>query len=119
MRAFSTVRDLPLAASVGLLQVAAETDWGISRMSQDYVELPGSGDFELRRLDRVLSELTRPSLAEDSIAPATRVALVQLGICVAGDASRMDLVERLWGRKRSLLRQMSSRSDWGTFQPVA
>jgi hypothetical protein len=88
-------------------------------MSQDYVDLRGSGAFELGRLDRVLSELTRPALGKSSIAPATRVALMQLGICVAGDASRRDLVERLWGRKRSLLRQMNSTSDWGTFQPVA
>lgn len=88
-------------------------------MSQDYVDLRGSGAFELRRLDRVLSELTRPSLAENSIAPDTQVALAQLGIGVAGDTSRRDIVERVWGRKRSLLRQMSSSSDWGTFQPVA
>jgi hypothetical protein len=88
-------------------------------MSQDYVELRGSGASEIRKLDRLLSELTRPALGEDSIAPPTRVALVQLGICVAGDASRRDLVERLWGRKRSLLRQMNSTNDWGTFQPVA
>ncbi|MEA2629423.1 MAG: hypothetical protein QOJ10_1883 [Chloroflexota bacterium] len=88
-------------------------------MSQDYVELPGSGASELRRLDRVLSELTRPSLAEESIAHPTRVALAQLGIFVAADASRRDLVERVWGRKRSLRSQMSSRNDWDTFQPVA
>jgi hypothetical protein len=88
-------------------------------MSQDYVELRGAGAFELRRLDRVLSELTRPALDECSIAPATRVALVQLGICVAGDASRRDLVERIWGRKRSVVRQMSSVNNWGPFQPVA
>jgi hypothetical protein len=88
-------------------------------MSQDYVDLRGSGAFELGRLDRILSELTRPALGGSSIAPATRVALMQLGICVAGDASRRDLVERLWGRKRSLLRQMNGTSDWGTFRPVA
>jgi hypothetical protein len=88
-------------------------------MSQDYVELRGSGAFELRRLDRVLSELTRPALDENSIAPATRVALVQLGICVAGDALRTDVIERLWGRKRSLLRQMGSTNNRGPFQPVA
>ena len=88
-------------------------------MSQDYVELRGSGAFEIRKLDRVLSELTRPALAEDSIAPATRVAVVRLGICVAGDASRRDLIERLWSRKRSVLRQMSATNNWGPFQPVA
>lgn len=101
------------------LHISVEKHWGVGRMSQDYVELPGSGASELRRLDRVLSELTRPSLAEESIAHPTRVALAQLGIFVAADASRRDLVERVWGRKRSLRSQMSSRNDWDTFQPVA
>jgi hypothetical protein len=86
-------------------------------MSQDYGELPGSGAFELRRLDRVLTELTRPFIAEDSLPPTTRVALAQLGMWVAGDASRRDLVERVWARKRSLLRFSSI--DRGPYQPVA
>jgi hypothetical protein len=88
-------------------------------MSQDYIEVRGSGALELRRVDHVLSELARPALDEDSIAPSTRLALVELGICVAGDASRRDLIERLWGRKRSLLRQLSDNSRWAPFRPVA
>jgi hypothetical protein len=88
-------------------------------MSQDHIELRGSCAFELRRIDRVLSELARPALDEDSIARSTRVALVQLGIFVAGDASRRDLVGQLWDRKRALLRQVSSTSDRGPFRPVA
>ena len=43
----------------------------------------------------------------------------QIGICVAGDATRRDLIERLWGRKRSLLRQMNAINESGPFQPVA
>jgi hypothetical protein len=112
------VRELPLAASVGLL-LAVKTNWGVIGMSQDYVELRGSGAFELRRLDNVLAELTRPALADDSITTATRAALLQLGICVTGDASRREIVERLWGRKRSVFRQMRSIDTWGPFQPVA
>jgi hypothetical protein len=50
---------------------------------------------------------------------ATLEALLAIGICVAGDASRRDLIERLWGRKRSLLRQMVAVGDWGPNQPVA
>jgi hypothetical protein len=86
-------------------------------MSQEHIELRGSGGLELRRLDRVLSELARPALYEDSMAPSTRDALLQMGICVGGDASRRDIIERLWGRKRSLLRQMSALGDRGPMQP--
>jgi hypothetical protein len=88
-------------------------------MSQEYIELRGSRAFELRRVDTVLSELARPVIDEESIAPSTRLALLQLGICVAGDASRKDLVERLWGRKRSLRRQLSALDDWGSMPPSA
>jgi hypothetical protein len=113
------MRKLPLAASVELLQAAVKTDWGVIGMSQDYVELRGSGAFELRKLDNILAELTRPALAPDSMTPATRAALLQLGICVVGDVSKREIVERLWGRKRSLLRQMRSTNSWGPYQPVA
>jgi hypothetical protein len=51
--------------------------------------------------------------------PAMREALLQLGIVVGGTASRKDLIERVWGRKRSLLRQRSSIGDRGPMQPVA
>ena len=75
--------------------------------------------IELRRVDRILSELTRPSLDQESISPQTRAAMVEVGIVVSGRASRKDLVERLWSRKRSLLRQVGSLGDWGPMQPVA
>ena len=88
-------------------------------MSQDHIELRGSNAMELRRVDRVISELARPILDEDSMSLSTREALLLLGICIAGDASRRDLIERLWGRKRSLLRQMSAVAGWGPMQPVA
>jgi hypothetical protein len=88
-------------------------------MSQDRFELRGSGSFELRRVDLVLAELARPVLCEDSVEAATRDALLQLGICVGGEASRRDLIERVWGRKRALLRQMSALDNWGPLQPVA
>ena len=88
-------------------------------MSQEYIELRGSSASELRRVDLVLAELARPVLHEDSVATATRDALLQLGICVGGDASRSDIIGRVWGRKRALLRQMSALDDWGPLQPVA
>jgi hypothetical protein len=88
-------------------------------MSQEHIELRGSSAVELRRVDLVLTELARPVLNEDSVEEATRHALLQLGICVGGEASRRDLIERVWGRKRALLRQMSALDDWGPLQPVA
>jgi hypothetical protein len=88
-------------------------------MSQEYIELRGSSAVELRRVDLVLSELARPMIDEESMPPATRQALLHLGICVGGEASRKDLIERVWERKRALLRQISEHDDWGPLQPVA
>ena len=88
-------------------------------MSQEHIELRGSSAFELRRVDFVLTELARPVLNDDSVEAATRDALLQLGICVGGEASRRDLIARVWSRKRALLRQMSALDDWGPMQPVA
>jgi hypothetical protein len=88
-------------------------------VSQEFIELRGSGVVELRRVDRILSELARPTLDDESISPSMRAAMVQVGIVVSGQASRKDLIERLWGRKRSLLRQVGSLGDWGPMQPVA
>jgi hypothetical protein len=88
-------------------------------MSQQHIELRGSCAFELQRVDRVLSELARPALHENSMAPSTLAAVAQLGIGAGDDLSRKELIERLWGRKRTLLRQMSSLGDWGPMRPVA
>lgn len=88
-------------------------------MSQENIELRSSSVVELRRLDCILSELARPTLDVESISPSTRAAMVQVGIVVSGQASRKDLVERLWGRKRTLLRLVVSLSDRGPMQPVA
>jgi hypothetical protein len=89
------------------------------RMSQEHIELRRFSVVELRRVDRMLAELARPTLDEESITPQTRAAMVQVGIVVSGRASRKDLVESLWSRKRSLLRQVGSLGDWGPMQPVA
>ena len=88
-------------------------------MSQEYVELRGLRAVELTRLDRILAELARPTLDGDSIPNSTRAAMVQVGIVVSGRASRKDLIESLWGRKRTLLRQPGSLGAWGPLQPVA
>ena len=88
-------------------------------MSQEYIGLPGSSAVELGRLNRILAELARPTLDEEAIAPSTRAAMVEVGIVVSGRASRKDLIDRLWGRKRSMLRHASSLGDLGPMQPVA
>jgi hypothetical protein len=88
-------------------------------MSQEHIELRGSSVVELRRVDRILTELARPTLDEESVTHQTRAAMVQVGIVVSGRASRQDLVESLWRRKRTLLRQGHSLGDWGRFRPVA
>jgi hypothetical protein len=88
-------------------------------VSQDHIELRGSSAFELRRVELVLAQLARPVLDEDSVWAATRDALLQLGICVGGEASRRDLIAQVWGRKRALLRRVRALDDWGPLQPVA
>jgi len=88
-------------------------------MSQDFMEMRGSRVIELRRLDRILSDLARPTLEEESMSPSTRAALMQVGVFVSGEASRRILIERLWARKRNLLRQGGSSADRGPWQPVA
>jgi hypothetical protein len=88
-------------------------------MSQDFMELRGSRVIELRRLDRILSDLARPTLEEDSMAPSIRAALMEIGIVVSGEASRAHLIERLWAHKRNLLRRAGQRADWGPWEPVA
>src|SRR5487761_599978 len=48
-------------------------------MSQDYIEILGTSVVELRRLDRILSELARPSLDEGAIAPPAGRLAQRLG----------------------------------------
>ena len=88
-------------------------------MSEEYIELRGSTFVDLRRVDLILSQLARPSLDQDSIPTSTRAAMVHVGIVVSGRPSRKDLIESLWRRKRSLLRQVSSLGDWNPLHPVA
>ncbi|HEX3507097.1 MAG TPA: hypothetical protein VHW94_01780 [Candidatus Dormibacteraeota bacterium] len=88
-------------------------------MSQEYNELRGGTVVELARVERILSEVARPTLDEDSLAHQTRAAMLHVGIVVSGRASRKDLIESLWSRKRSLRRQVASHGDWGPLQPVA
>jgi hypothetical protein len=74
----------------------------------------GTGAFgswlELHQLDRLLTQLTRPSLVGDGVSPALRDELRSLGLSVSR-TGRKELVERVWGRKRPLLRQLGLDDD--------
>src|SRR4029077_6289256 len=66
----------------------------------------GSGDaFELTRLNRALSLLARPALTDDWQARMTGGDLLDLGVFTGGRIPpRKELIERLWSRKRQVLR---------------
>jgi hypothetical protein len=70
----------------------------------------GGGDpFELTRLNRALDQLARPALSEDWHAPMTRSQLIDLGVFATGRGHRREeVIERLWSRKRRILRQVSA-----------
>jgi hypothetical protein len=75
--------------------------------------------FELTRLNRALTQLARPAMSDDWHAPLTRNELVDLGVFLVGrPPKREEVIERLWSRKRQILRQASARA-WDTQPPVA
>ena len=83
-------------------------------MSQGTFEFNGAHVFELTRLNRTLAQLARPGSREEWLSPLSRADLVGLGV-FAGDSAprRQELIERLWSRKRQLLRQASAADFWG------
>jgi hypothetical protein len=56
----------------------------------------GSNWLELNHLDRLLAQLTRPTLAGSEVTSPWR---------------RKELVQRMWGRKRPLLRGLEDDDD--------
>lgn len=88
-------------------------------MSQGTFEFTGHDAFELARLNSALARLARPATREEWLAPLTRADLGAIGV-FAGDRAplRKELIERLWSRKRQLLRQ-ARLDDWDTEPPVA
>jgi len=70
----------------------------------------GSSWAELNNLDRLLARLTRPSLAGEGVPPEVRDELKSLGLSVS-PSGRKELVQRLWGRKRPLLRNLDGDDD--------
>jgi hypothetical protein len=102
-----------LAASVGPHE-------GVRLMSQGTFEYTGGHVFELARLNRALGYLARPGSREEWLSPLTREDLIGLGVFDGGRAPlRQELIERLWSRKRQLLRQATAINDSDPVPPVA
>jgi hypothetical protein len=66
---------------------------------------------ELYRLDRVLTQLTRPAVVGARVPPAVRDQLRSLGVELDGSARREELIAEVWGRKRPLLRRLYDADD--------
>jgi hypothetical protein len=89
-------------------------------MSQGTLEFTGGHAFELTRINRALAQLVRPGSREEWLSPLSRADLVRLGVFAAARAPlRHELIERLWNRKRLLLRQAAADKSWGSQFPVA
>jgi hypothetical protein len=89
-------------------------------MSQGTLEFTGSHAFELTRVNRALAQLARPGSREEWLSPLSRSDLVGLGVFAGARAPlRHELIERLWSRKRQLLRQAAASDGWGPEFPVA
>jgi hypothetical protein len=74
-------------------------------------DLFGSRWQELRILDQLLSQLTRPSLPGDSLPAAVRDQLRTIGLHAGSSERREELIAQLWGRKRPLMRQLYAVDD--------
>jgi len=72
-------------------------------LSQGTYEFSGSQVFELARLNRAIAELARPTLSDEWL----------------GSPERTELIQRMWCRKRQLLRQAAKNDRWGPEFPVA
>jgi hypothetical protein len=79
----------------------------------------GPQTLELWRLERALDLVARPVADDDWLTHFTPADLMELGVYSAGSIDRKALIERLWGRKRLLLRQLGVDGDWGPMPPVA
>ncbi|HEV3100732.1 MAG TPA: hypothetical protein VG426_00180 [Candidatus Dormibacteraeota bacterium] len=87
-------------------------------MSQGTFEFTGGDVFELTRLNRALARLARPGSQEEWLSPLSRADLDGLGVFADGRSQlRQELIERLWSRKRQVLRQAGVACEWGQDHP--
>lgn len=66
---------------------------------------------ELIDLDRMLGLLSRPVPAGDGLPAGLRDELRELGLRAGSSPRRKQLIERVWERKRPLLRQLGALDD--------
>ena len=83
-----------------------------------YEQHPGQRVYELWRLERALNRLARPVLSDDGPSAFISDDLMALGLAGTIPVDRKTLTQRLWGRKRILLRGLSTDGD-GPMAPVA
>lgn len=89
-------------------------------MSQGYCYFSYSDVVELAHLDRTLTHLARPASSNAWQVPLTASQLIDLGLDASGPAPRRkDLIDRLWSRKRQLIRKAGELARWGPDRPVA
>jgi len=94
-------------------------------MREGTPEFNGGPAFELTRLNRALAQLARPGSKDEWLAPLSRADLDCLGVFTgpwrfpATSWQRPQLIERLWRRKRQLLRQAAKHDGYGPEFPAA
>lgn len=71
----------------------------------------GSQWHELNQLDRVLDLLARPSRLGSGVPRSVRSELRGLGLEPGRSDERKDLIQRVWSRKRPLLRELGGYDD--------
>ena len=80
-------------------------------MDADGMGMMGARWEELNELDRLLGQLARPSLLGARVPHSLRDELREKGLCLGRSDDREELIEKLWSRKRPLLRQLSAFDD--------
>jgi hypothetical protein len=89
-------------------------------MSHGSFYFSSSDVLELTHVDRTLTHLARPASSEEWQAPLKVSQLIDVGLFASGQAlQRKDLIERLWSRKRQLMRKADELAQWGPDRPVA
>jgi hypothetical protein len=109
---------------IGLVRYSPEDERFLTQrdvdMSQGTLEFNGGHAYELTRVNRALAQLARPGSREEWLSPLSRADLDGLGV-FAGPRTllRHELIERLWSRKRQLLRQATAYDGYEPEFPVA
>jgi len=74
-------------------------------------DLFGSRWRELHLLDSLLDQLTRPAIAGTSVPASVKDQLRSVGVPLGRAPRREELIAKVWGRKRPLMRQLDAFDD--------